>query len=696
VLETYRQALRDVFDMPALKELLQDIRMRKVSVREVETASASPFARSLVFAYVAAYMYEQDSPIAERRAQALTLDRNLLSELLGQAELRELIDPQVLAELEEELQHLTEERKARDADQLHDLLRRLGDLAPEEIEARCLQDPASWLRQLERERRAAEIRVAGQTRWIAAEDAGLYRDALGALPPPGLPVSFLETAENPLPQIVRRFARHHGPFLIKDVARRYDLRIAQVEPVLRELEREGTLVRGEIRPGGTELDDCDAEILRRLKRRTLARLRHEVAPVDARTLGLFLPQWHGVGSEEQGTERLLQAVSQLEGVPLPWSELSEVILPRRVARFTLQQLDMLCASGALIWVGRGPLGPRDSRVALYLREHAGELLDPPDGEEPRSELHAAILHALERQGASFLKEIEQAVRRERPGATADEIKSALWDLVWAGRITNDTFGPLQTMRWPRRSFSRRRPRRPSVAGGRWWRVENVLAPDAGDTQRTLARARLLLERYGVVSREAAQAEELHGGFSPVYKVLTAMEDSGQIRRGYFVEGLAGAQFAHVGAVDRLRASRPDEEGDETWTEEDVVILSAIDPANPYGALLPWPERAESAEGEGARPRRVAGASVLLLGGHPVIYVAPNGRQILTFPFPGRPAEEILPIAVPALRRVPRRLGRRRLHIEEIDGLPADGSPHLEVMRRCGFERGYRGLVDVKV
>jgi ATP-dependent Lhr-like helicase len=690
VLETYRQALRDVFDLPALRELLRDIRMRKVLVHEVETASASPFARSLVFAYVAAYMYEQDSPIAERRAQALTLDRNLLNELLGQAELRELIDP---AELEDELQHLARDRRARDADELHDLLRRLGDLTQQEIRDRTAEDPREWLEKLQGERRSAEINVAGERRWVAAEDAGLYRDALGSSPPPGLPAAFLEIVENPLHQLVRRFARHHGPFLVRDVAKRYGLRASQLEPILRELDREGTLVRGEIRPGGAELDTCDAEVLRRLKRRTLARLRREVAPVDTRTLGVFLPQWHGIDSGEGGPERLLEVVSQIEGVPVPWSELSEILLPQRVARFSLHQLDMICASGSVIWVGRGALGPRDGRIALYLREHADQTLEAPASDEPPSDLHGAILGVLQQRGASFTNEIEQAVRHEHPGATVDEFKAALWDLVWAGHITNDTFGPLQTLRWPRSRFPRRRRRRPSVAGGRWWRTENLLSGDVGDTERTVAWARLLLERYGVVSREAAQSESLPGGFSPIYRVLKAMEESGQIRRGYFVEGLAGAQFAHVGAVDRLRASRPDEDDDEAWTGEDVVILSAIDPANPYGALLPWPEGGDP---EGVKPRRVVGASVFLLGGHPVLYVASGGRQILTFPFPGRPSEEILPIVVPALRRIPRRLGKRRLLIEEIDGRPADQSPHLELMRRCGFERTYKGLADVKV
>ncbi|MFB3909574.1 MAG: DEAD/DEAH box helicase [Candidatus Eisenbacteria bacterium] len=707
VLETYRQALRDVFDLPALQELLGDIRMRKVAVREVETRSASPFARSLVFAYVAAYMYEQDGPIAERRAQALTVDRNLLSELLGQAELRELLDPRALEELVEELQQRAPDRRARDADALHDLLRRLGDLTEPEIAERTDGDRDGWLAELSAARRAIRVTMAGESRWVVADEAGLYRDALGTMPPSGLPAAFLEPVERALEQIVLRFARHRGPFLTRELAGRYALRPAQVEPILADLERRGILVRGEIRPGGTELDWCDAEVLRRLKRRTLARLRHEVAPVDASALALFLPEWQGVGSKEGGAERLLEAIGQLEGLALPWSELCDVILPQRVSGFRVEALDRLSAAGAIVWIGRGALGPRDGRVALYLREHVADLWSGAaevvgEGGPESTPLHDAILAILDRRGASFAREIEWALARGGPPdspvplapPTSEEFEAALWDLAWAGRITNDTFAPLEEMRWPERRLPRRRGRSIPIQGGRWSRVESLLPPEPppAPTERALAQARTLLERYGIVSREAAQAEDLPGGFSSLYRVYQAMEESGKIRRGYFVEGLSGSQFAHAGAVDRLRAARSAEEPDRPYTESDVRVLSAIDPANPYGALLPWPEYAEA---ESARPRRVAGADVLLLSGRPVLYVAPRAKQILVFPFPGRPVEEVLPVVLPALRRLPPRGGRRRLRIEEIDGRPYHASPYLALLRRAGFEPSYRGLIDVK-
>ncbi len=694
VLETYRQAMRDVFDLPALRTLLRDIRSREILVHEVETPSASPFARSLVFAYVAAYMYEQDSPIAERRAQALSVDRALLGELLGQEELRELIDRDVLIQMELELQHLADNRKARDADELQDLLRRLGDLTPAEIEDRSVGDPRPWLKQLEHERRAVSIAVAGDLRWIAAEDAGLYRDALGCMPPAGLPDAYLSVVDQPLEQIVRRFARHHGPFLLQELAGRYRLATKQLEPTLTHLEQQGVLVRGEIRPGGVATDICDAEVLRRLKRRTLALLRREVAPVDARTLGTFLPQWHGIATSQPGSTSLLDAVAQLEGVALPWTDLADVVFPQRVPRFTLDQLDALCASGAVVWVGRGALGARNGRVSLYLRAHAAALVPKPNEDPHGGAVQATILRVLSDMGASFQSEIQSVVLKDTT-ATTEEFHAALWDLVWNGYISNDTLAPLHQLRRPARrmpprrmSGRRRTPLRNPVAGGRWSLVGKLVRDEVSDTERALARAQGLLERYGVVSREAAHAEDIVGGFTSIYKVLRAMEEAGQVRRGYFVEGLSGAQFAHAGAVDRLRASRPDEDGDERWTAKDVVMTAAVDPANPYGSLLPWPENEHA---NGARPRRISGAWVLMLGGYPVLWVGPGGRQLLTFPIPGRPAPESLAAAFAALERLPGAVGKRRLLVQEVDGQPVSESRYLTLMRDCGFANTYRGL-----
>lgn len=688
VLETYRQALSDVFDLPALKSVLRDIRSRAIQVDDVHTASASPFARTLVFAYVAAYIYEQDAPLAERKAHALTLDRGLLSELLGQAELRELIDAGVLESLEAELQRLAGGRRARDADELHDILRRLGDLAPEEARARSEGPAPTWLEALRAQHRAVRASIAGERRWFAAEDAGVYRDALGVMPPAGLPEAFLAPVAAPLERLVRRYARTHGPFLAREVAARYGLRVAQVEAVLRGLEASGVLVRGEIRPHGSELEWCERGVLQRLKRGTLAKLRNEVAPVDASTLGRFLPAWHGVRPPHAGRDALEEAIAQLEGLVLPWSALDGILLPERVPDYAPQRLDLLSASGAVLWVGRGALGAGDGRIALYRRDRAPLLLSANDGDAAPSAVHETLLGHLRRSGACFFFELDRAIRAAHPGTSARDVEAALWDLVWAGRITNDTFQPLRTLaRRGHGSGRAGRARREGITAGRWSLVSHIVDAQASDETRTLARVEMLLERYGVVSREAAQAEDLPGGFAPLYQALKAMEERGRVRRGYFVEGLSGAQFAHAGAVDRLRAARAAKADDEPCDDEDALVLAALDPANPYGALLPWPA---SGAGESVRPRRVSGAWIVLVDGRPVLHVGPGARQLLTFPAMCTERGE-LRVAFRALHRLPR--GRRRglLVVQKVDGCSAAESPHYPLLRECGFAEDYRGL-----
>ncbi len=742
VLETYRQCLRDVFDLPSLIELLQAIRRREVRVDDVETPSASPFARSLVFSFVGQYLYELDAPLAERKAQALTLDRALLRELLGQEELRDLLDAEVIEEVELELQGLAYERRARSADELHDLLRRVGDLTGEEIAARCgfvregdrvSEGPDSeggdappideWLARLARERRSVSVAVSGERRFIAAEDAARYRDALGIQPPPGLPEALLEPVESPLESLLRRYARSRGPFTTGQVAERFGLMAAQVEPLLENLLRQGRLVRAEIRPGGHGLEWCDAEILRRIKRRTLARLRREVAAVEAPVLARFLPRWHGssylLDSGSSGTSRrdngprtaqarLDEVLAQLEGLPLPWSSLHREILPARIPGFETRQLDLLAASGELVWVGAGALGARDGRVALYRRDRVRELLEPPSEYELPSDLHGAILDYLEHRGASFTAELEAKVWAESDARQAAahriELETTLWDLVWAGLITNDTFLPFASLgqRRPRQALGApgsvrrgvrraigRSGRRDVLAGGRWSRVEDLLV--VGDdsptaTERSWALVQMLLERYGVVSREAALAEEIEGGFQRLYPVLQEMEDAGRVRRGYFVEGLSGRQFALAGAVDRLRSER------ESERSEDAVVeaLLTIDPANPWGALLPWPQRNAD---QGARPRRVAGSWLVCRGGEPMLYLESSGRSLLSFRqfadlVEARRADRV----VEALADVARRRRKRSLLIEKIDGLPAAESRWAGVLLENGFQREYRGLV----
>ena len=746
LLECYRECLQDHFDVPSLKSLLEDVRGRSIRVTSVETPQASPFARSLAFAYVAQYLYEQDAPLAERKAQALTLDRGLLRELLGHSELRELLDPVALEEVELELQCLAEERQARDADELHDLLRRLGDLTRVELAARCSDDPARWLERLVAERRACAVRIGSEERFIAVQDAGRYRDALGVQAPAGLPQNLLGPTEAPLESLVARYARCHGPFLTEEIAARFHLLPAQVEPLLRAMESAGDLFRGEIRPGGTHREWCDSGVLRRIKRRTLARLRGEVAAVEAHVLGRFLPEWQGLASPGDGPRstatadaQLHEVLAQLEGRSFPWSSLCDHILPLRVPGFQVEMLDMLAASGELVWVGSGALGVRDGKVTLCRRDRAALILqgrpddagegaaEAAEGEEAPafggSRIHGVLLDHLRRRGACFTSELLQRVRSEmksdEEGGTpveSREVEEAIWDLAWAGLVTNDTFLPLRSLRGPRRrktgqasrrlrgtmrsslgrrSFGSRasrpapRPISGSVLGGRWSLVEDLLHDQPSETERRVATVTTLLERYGIVSRETALAEEVPGGFAALYPVLREMEEAGRVRRGYFVEGLSGRQFALPGAVEQLRALRSEEEtlpvpGDES--QGALRVLPAADPANPWGSLLPWPQRPRE---DGPGPRRVPGAWVVLRGGRPLVYLEPSGRGVVTFQ---ALASESDPGAVlGSLLEVARLRRKRSVRIERIDGEPANDSALRGLFERSGFVADYRGL-----
>ena len=691
VLETYRACLQDHFDLPSLVELLRDIRARKVRIEAVETPSASPFARSLVYRYVAEYMYEGDAPAAERRAQALTLDRDLLRDLLGQEQLRELLDDGELAALEAELQCLPEGRQARHDDGLHDLLRRLGELDSDEVAERC--DPAmdvpEALARLERDRRIAAVRVAGVARWVAVEDVALYRDAFGVVLPPGLPQAFLATVDRPLSELLRRYARTHGPFPPGDAARRWGITVQALSVAAAPLLAAGTLLVGGFRPRGQGDEWCAPEVLRALRRKTLAKLRGEVAPVEAPALARFLCEWQGIeapGSDERrgSMDRLRAVVAQLEGLPLPFSELEDRILPARVPGFTPRMLDELGASGEVVWVGRGALGGTDGRIALYRRTRLGILCPADETGPPQDPLLATIVEHLGRAGASFTVDLQLAAG-EIP---SKELREALWDLVWEGRITNDTFAALRALGSKgggggRRS--KRRGRAPGLgSGGRWSLVDRLRFRVPSDTERAHALALGLLERWGLVSREAASAESVPGGFSSLYGVYSAMEDGGKVRRGWFCEGLTGAQFAFPGAVDRLRkVRRPGEEAH-------VRLLAASDPANPWGSILPWPTtNGDPRHAARSGPRRVAGASVVLVDGAPVIYLSRGGKRLLTFP--AADDVEVLSLALTVLPGAARAAPGRAMTVESIDGEPARASTRTDALLGAGFVLDYRGL-----
>ncbi|MEA2361834.1 MAG: ATP-dependent helicase Lhr and Lhr-like helicase [Thermoleophilaceae bacterium] len=682
VLETYRECLRDVFDLPGLEALLRGLHTRELSLVEVETQRASPFASSLLFDYVATYMYEGDTPNAERRAAALSLDRDLLRELLGQEELRELIDPAALAELEADLQRTSERTRAANGDGMHDVLRALGDLTTDEAQARCLPAVSAqrMLAELEKQRRAVRMRIAGEERWVASEDAGLYRDALGAVPPGGLPEVFLEAVEEPLARLTRRYARTHGPFTTAEVSKRYAIDLA---PVLRDLERAGNLVQGELRPGGSGREWCDTEVLRRLRRASLATLRKEVEPAEQRALARFLPAWQGVDTGgAAGVDRLRELLVPLQGLALAPEVWERDVLPRRIGSYSPAWMDQLCASGELVWVGAGALGRRSGRVALYFREDA-RWLGPPHfkGDPPAEPVHVALRERLA-SGAAFWTDL----LADLGGTEPVELQEALWDLVWAGEVTNDAFAPLRAPRLTlarqqrdagRRFARRRRPGAPQVQG-RWSLTGPLFADAPAHGPRMRAVAEVLLERYGIVTRETVLAEGIPGGFAGLYGELANLETLGTARRGYFVEGLGGAQFALPAAIERLRTMRSDEPAG-------ALVLAATDPANPFGATLAWPKREDDSN---RRPARVPGAYVVTIDAEPVLYVERGGKGLL--PLRGVEEEWLRP-ALEGLAEAVRRGRVPRLGIERFDGEPVVGSQTGELLIELGFRQSPRRL-----
>jgi ATP-dependent Lhr-like helicase len=722
ILETYRECLQDVFDLPALKGILAAIERREIRLVSVETRRASPFASSLMFDYIASYMYEGDAPLVDRRAQALALDRDLLRELLGAEELRELLDAGALAELELELQFLTPDRQAGSADAVHDLLRRLGDLTSAEVAARVrgpderARESAAgeWLEALAADRRAVMVRIRGEDRWIALEDMARYRDALGVMPPVGVPEAFLAPSIDPLAGLLLRWSRHHGPFLGEEPAARWGLTYRDVETQLEHMLSAGTILRGEFRPNGIEREWCHPDVLRLLRRRSLAKLRREVEPVEPQALARFLPRWQGIGERRTGLDRLAEVIAQLEGTPLPASVLERDVLPARVAGYSPRLLDELGAAGEVVWIGLGSLGRDDGRVALYRPDRLPLLLTPPapSGEAPpRTWLHDALMAHLEKRGASFYRDLLAAAQN----ATASrgerrigerELLDALWDLVWATEVTNDTFSPLRALRWPRSgSASRRnaaaagsRPRYasasrmgPPEAAGRWSlvgeAVSTAIALRGGqpptDTERRHAQALRLLDAYGVVTRDTVAGEGLTGGFAAVYPILREMEERGRVRRGYFVEGLGGAQFCLPAALDRLRAERADASGDRPRAEG--LVLAASDPANPYGASLAWPRWSE----DDRRPlARAAGAYVVLVDGDPVVYLERGGKSLQTLPAFAGPA--LAEQSLLCLRQLVADGRYRSLQIERVDGVDVGQSPHVDALAGAGFQRAYRG------
>jgi len=746
-LEAMRECVQDVYDLPGLRELMTEVAARKVSVVEISTPSPSPFARSLLFGYVGMFLYEMDAPLAERRAAALSLDSTLLAELLGSEAIRELLDPEVLAEVEASLQRLAPDRHARDVEGAADLLRFLGDLTTAEAAARGVRP--EWLGELESARRAIRVRIAGEERFLAIEDAGRVRDALGAALPVGVPETFTEPVADPLGDLVVRYARTHGPFAAAECAARFRLGVAVVGGVLDRLVGSARLVRGELRPGAEGVEYCDAEVLRRLRRGSLARLRAEVEPVEQRALGRFLPVWQGVqvvgsgGAGERGRGRMRRApgaedvlgvVEQLAGVPLPASASESLILPARLPGYTPALLDELTAAGEVTWTGCGTLAGSDGWLAVAPSDVADLLLPEPEPDIAGTPLHQAVLAALgwpdldlpgraghiQSGGALFFRELADRAGRAmvedgEPVPGDDTVVAAIWDLVWAGLLTGDTLGPLRARlsggrgaggrggaHHPRQSAPRGRyaqlragrPTMPSRSGppsvGGRWALAVQREPDP--TRRAHARAEAFLERHGVLTRGALATERVTGGFAAVYRVLRAMEDSGRARRGYVIEGLGAAQFAVPGAIDRLRAlSRPDGAaaggagpGERHDGGLSCSVLAAADPAQPYGAALSWPATIGDTK---HRPGRKAGALVVLVEGGPALYVERGGRSLLSF----TTDRDELRAAAQALAGAVHEGWLGSLAVERADGVGSLGSELAEVLTEAGFRVTPKGL-----
>ena len=698
LLETTRECLNDVFDLPALVELMGDLRSRRIRVVAVDTPQASPFAQSLLFSWIAVYMYEGDAPLAERRAAALALDRDLLRDLLGAEELRELLDAGVIADVELELQRLIAGRQARDADEVHDLLRVLGPLTLDELTARSVPSAASdaerverWVRTLAGQRRAIEVRLAGRDVVADAADAARLRDAAGAALPVGLPASCTEPVDDPLGDLCVRYARTHGPFLVRDVARWLGVGEQPVTARLASLVAGGRLLRGEFRPGGADREYCDAEVLRRIRRRCLAALRQEVEPVPTEALARFLPAWQGVGGRRRGVDALADVVAQLQGAPVAASVLEADVLACRMAGYKPADLDQLCTSGEVVWVGAGAVGATDGRVRLVFRDQAALLV--PAAEPCEGAVHDALRNRLRDRGASFWPDLVAAAQAASLPYDTETVLAALWDLAWAGEVTNDSLAPLRariagharsrTRRPPSRSGRSRRGRLrlgglnatgPPSAAGRWSLVEPLLSPQPAATESALARAHQLLDRCGVVTRETALGEGTAGGFAGVYPVLKALEERGEARRGYFVAGLGAAQFALPGAVDRLRADRAPE------PDAAPVVLAATDPAQAYGAALAWPPSP-------GRPARAAGAHVVLADGVPLVVLERGGRSLATFE--GTESTDAWIDAVIGLVKDGR---LRKLEIAKVDGVAVRETPWAARLEAAGFTSGYKGML----
>ena len=718
ILETARECLQDVYALEVLTGVLAKVASRTITVSEVRTNTPSPLAQHLLFDYVAQYLYAGDSPLAERRAAALALDPELMQQLLGQVPLAELLEPEVITEVEQQLQRTAPDYRLSGAEGVADLLRMLGPLSAAEIALR-ITDPDSaqeHVEQLSRRNRVFAAKIAGDTKYAAVEDAARLRDGLGIPLPHGVPVAFLEPAEDAPAELLQRFISTHGPFTLADIQNSLGLPMAIAKALLQRFIAAGDLQTGSFRQSVTDDEYCSSVVLRQLRRRSLAVLRSQLAPVEQAAYAKFLLSWQGVEQGHTGTEALAHVIEQLAGYPAPASAWESFIFPSRVADYQPWMLDELLASGQVLFTGAGQLSGRDGLISFHPARTAPLSLTADEDLDATADLSAEatlLWQVFPENGAYFIAQLREAVSES--GHRVPKLAEALWELVFAGLVTNDSFAPLRswlgggknthkvpaTPRLRQASFTRRSSLRaryqagetteraatfddPSTAG-RWSRVPQA---EADPTLRGHGQAEFLLGRYGVLTGGSVKAENVPGGFALLYKVLSFFEDAGYCRRGYYIEQLGAAQFADVGAVDLLRQHSTQDELHQEDPPAVAVTLAATDPANPFGAALAWPELADSTH----RPGRKAGAVVVLLDGELALYMERGGKTMLSFLTEEQEQNPDTVGAVAASLVAALRKARiDKIHVEKLNQHPILGTAVAAALLSAGFYSSPSGI-----
>lgn len=711
LIETARECLQDVYDLPALHRLMNQIQQGSVQFVEVTTDVPSPFAAPLLFGYVAEFIYASDAPQAERRASLLALDSNLLGELLGQTDKGDLLAPAVVEQVEQALQRLDPRYQAQHTEGIVDLLRELGPLSLPEIEARFSGDPSqavAALQQFEEAQRVISVTVAGEARWAVVEDAARLRDALATVIPDNLPATFLQPLPDPIRDLITRYARTHGLFSAQQLADRYGVGVAVINSALLPLREQGNLLHVGSETGQADGVWVSADVFKRLRLRSLQSAREATRPVAPAAWVTLLLERHGVLNPAatftretlpvaqplyEGIDGLARVIEQLAGVALPASLWESQILRARIRDYQPAMLDELLANGEVLWCGHKALGHNDGLISLHLTEFAAETLPPSDSTQSPTELQQAILEALSHGGAWFAHEIMTKLAGPETPPSGD-IYAALWQLVWQGDITTDTWtavrgllgSPGATRSRPARALRSRHVQRfaPSslmvrgpginTIAGRW---SGLVRRDISPTRQALALAENMLDRYGVITRGSAISEQIPGGFPALQPVLRGMEDAGRIMRGRFIAGAGGAQFTDALTIERLRelAQQP---ADTTA----AVALAAMDPANPFGATLGWPVHMT-----GARPVRRLGARIAIVGGELALYLPQGGKDLLIF----TPDEAQQQAAIAALALALKREKSLSFTLETVNGQPVSQSPLLNTLRHAGFSRVPQGF-----